>query len=1072
MRSFIFDPEKDLFDSDLIEEHIGSQPLLAASLFSLIACSFGLVVFAVIFLTCRLRGQCGSQKYQEYPSNSTNYAIYLMLFFISWIIVTSASAYFVLAGAGFWSEKLDARKPALKFSNSSIRLSRSAISELFVNYDYHGDFENVSDTSNTFMSKLKRIHIRRQPAQTFRKRIEIPLRPLAEVQFTGSSGKFIVKNKEAVSQMNPEEETDEAEVDTVINFPKPVQQEQHPEDDNFNESTEGPEHEVSNELEEKNRGNVLVVTGETMLVEADYEPEDASQSKEYKESAENELIPVTITTRIPENATTTTLAPTTIAQTTTTTTVTSTTVTTKKQKPVKTTTESSRATVTTTQVLPETTWEQIEDVKTDDVLDQLLSSSSETTDGALTYNPNMTYLSLHSRILVFICRLTFCFVALALALVILPTFFLIVAGTGCYIYSDHPMNRSSVSNKIGRVVSVNASILLFMSPCLLIFSSFTLFYTHSHELLCATIQLQHQQANGMVPPNHHKSLIETYSINTNQCSRSLAPVQSLLLSSLLLCVSLLPCVFAMFKLVKYYFRMSSEFYWNAADNYAGRQFSKQQEFPRYQSTVIYPDDDLTPGYAYLKENYDSFERPVENSSAPLDVSVRFLLNQILDVDEKNQVMSILAYMDYHWNDYKLKWDPSMFGGIRDVRFSGDDDAHFKLWRPDVLLFNSVSESFDSTYSSRFIVSFNGDVQQNPPGIFRFICQIDVTYYPFDRQTCFLKLGSWTYNGKYINLDFLLKPIIGIQGNAILVKPERSSSSQASYFVNESIDLQVYLQNGEWDLEGTPGKRVVQMFGTDEYHELYFYIHIRRRTLAYGINLIIPSLVISMMTILGFTLPPDACEKITLETTVLLSVIFFLQMVSSTSPPQSQSVPILAAFFSCCLMLVACSCVFTVLTLSLHHRKPETHEMSPTMRKIFIDWLPYILCMCKPDHPKTPKPKVIDKSILPVHRLSTFIPMLNLPRLSQTSFPGKSVSVYQDTPAIIKNTSRICSELLIIERDIEKMVNKIEEDSKEEMLRSEWRFAAMAVDRLCLYVFSAFITTITCGLIVPHIIANI
>lgn len=38
-----------------------------------------------------------------------------------------------------------------------------------------------------------------------------------------------------------------------------------------------------------------------------------------------------------------------------------------------------------------------------------------------------------------------------------------------------------------------------------------------------------------------------------------------------------------------------------------------------------------------------------------------------------------------------------------------------------------------------------------------------------------------------------------------MEPERSSTNYASYFVNESIDLQVYLQNGEWDLEGTPGK---------------------------------------------------------------------------------------------------------------------------------------------------------------------------------------------------------------------------------------------------------------------------
>ncbi|CAD6195246.1 unnamed protein product [Caenorhabditis auriculariae] len=472
----------------------------------------------------------------------------------------------------------------------------------------------------------------------------------------------------------------------------------------------------------------------------------------------------------------------------------------------------------------------------------------------------------------------------------------------------------------------------------------------------------------------------------------------------------------------------------------------------------------------LKENYDHFERPVENSSQPLDVHVRFLLNQILDIDEKNQVMSILAYVDYNWNDYKLRWDPKMYGGITHTRFSGDEDAPFKLWRPDVLLFNSVSQSFDSTYSSRLIVSHTGDVQQNPPGIFRFICKIDVTYYPFDKQTCFLKFGSWTYNGMYINLDFLLKDMIGVSGSRVTVEPQRSEPDSQTYYVNESIDLQVYMKNGEWDLIGTPGRRVVTAFGDDEYHELYFYIHIQRRTLAYGINLIIPSLVISMMTVLGFTLPPDACEKITLETTILLSVIFFLQMVSSTSPPQSTAIPILAAFFSCCLMLVACSCVFTVLMLSLHHRKPETHTMSPFMRKFFVEWLPYVLMMRTPDHPKAPKAKVIDKSIIPIHRLSTFMPMLNLPRPSQTAVPLKPRSNLSRNACVL-NFARFCEELMSVESEIGKMLEKLDDDTKHEMLRSEWKFAAMAVDRLCLYLFSIFITVSTCGLIMPHITAN-
>jgi hypothetical protein len=58
---------------------------------------------------------------------------------------------------------------------------------------------------------------------------------------------------------------------------------------------------------------------------------------------------------------------------------------------------------------------------------------------------------------------------------------------------------------------------------------------------------------------------------------------------------------------------------------------------------------------------------------------------------------------------------------------------------------------------------------------------------------------------------------------------------------------------------------VQGFGGDIYHELFYYVRIRRRTLSYSLNLIIPSLIISVMTVLGFTLPPNACEKITLGT---------------------------------------------------------------------------------------------------------------------------------------------------------------------------------------------------------------
>ena len=65
--------------------------------------------------------------------------------------------------------------------------------------------------------------------------------------------------------------------------------------------------------------------------------------------------------------------------------------------------------------------------------------------------------------------------------------------------------------------------------------------------------------------------------------------------------------------------------------------------------------------------------------------------------------------------------------------------------------------------------------------------------------------------------------------------------------------------------GVPGERHELYYDCcpEPYVDITFKIHIRRRTLYYFFNLIVPCVLISSMALLGFTLPPDSGEKLTL-----------------------------------------------------------------------------------------------------------------------------------------------------------------------------------------------------------------
>ena len=172
----------------------------------------------------------------------------------------------------------------------------------------------------------------------------------------------------------------------------------------------------------------------------------------------------------------------------------------------------------------------------------------------------------------------------------------------------------------------------------------------------------------------------------------------------------------------------------------------------------------------------------------------------------------------------------------------------------------------------------------------------------------------------------------------------------------AIDLTDFYRSVEWDIMEVPAQRNVRNYTCcpQTYPDITFRITLRRKTLFYTVNLIIPCVGISFLTVLTFYLPSDSGEKVALCISILLSLTVFFLLLAELIPPTSLVVPLIGKYLLFTMILVTLSIVVTVVVLNIHFRSPLTHQMPPWVRRVFLHVLPKLLGMRRP------------KSIDPLH----------------------------------------------------------------------------------------------------------
>ncbi|KAJ8304992.1 hypothetical protein KUTeg_018575 [Tegillarca granosa] len=328
-----------------------------------------------------------------------------------------------------------------------------------------------------------------------------------------------------------------------------------------------------------------------------------------------------------------------------------------------------------------------------------------------------------------------------------------------------------------------------------------------------------------------------------------------------------------------------------------------------------PDEQRLLDKLFNPDRYDNSVRPVYNSSESVKVEFGFTLIQIMDMDEKNQVLITNAWLEHKWNDDRIGWNTSEYNGLHVFRLPAN-----KLWLPDVVLYNNADDYTTGFMPINAMIQSNGVIFWSPPARLRSSCKVDITYFPFDIQTCHLKFGSWSYNMAQVDL--------------------------VSQY--EEANLQNYVTNGEWLLKSIKVVRMETVYpiGNEVYPDVKVFIVIQRRILYYVLNIIFPCFWLNVLSVLTFCLPPDAGEKITLSITVLLSYSVFMLLVAESMPPTSEYVPLIGIYLTVSMAVASVSVILTVLVLKLHHCSPHQLRVPYWVRVLVLGVLArFVRCQC-------------------------------------------------------------------------------------------------------------------------------
>ncbi|XP_066603029.1 neuronal acetylcholine receptor subunit alpha-5-like [Prorops nasuta] len=305
--------------------------------------------------------------------------------------------------------------------------------------------------------------------------------------------------------------------------------------------------------------------------------------------------------------------------------------------------------------------------------------------------------------------------------------------------------------------------------------------------------------------------------------------------------------------------------------------------------------------------YDKFARPTQHYNTT-KVMFNIILTHVT-VDELKSSVTVNAWAQHFWRDEKLQWNSSDYGGVTQIQV-----GNHEVWQPDIVLYNSATpNSIEYFGDTHFLLHENGLVNWAPPSQFIALCDLDLRYWPYDVHVCSLTLGSWTFHGEQIDLQF--SPLLSDDQDAVIVS-----------------------QNVGWKVINITRTRqsVVYECCSEPYITLYYNMTLKRTSLLHKSIVVAPATAVVFLTLVTFWLPSHSESKLIISACTLIIIVIYL-VYFGMKIPITNNPPLIVLFYSGCLCQVTVSLIVSTIVINLS-RRAYCEPLPRKIKSVLFGWL--------------------------------------------------------------------------------------------------------------------------------------